>query len=80
MDNIYIKGGSSINPYCQLKKQRKRFYDVYNEYLKNELSDSDYFYTGHTLRVVCFQHEVDIKGKIPANEEINFKIIHEKII
>lgn len=71
-----VKGGSSINPYIQLKTQRKRFYDVFKENIESRLPHGNHFNPGHTIRVVCFQKEVEVIGSIPPKEEVNFKILH----
>lgn len=72
-----IKGGSSINPYCQLKTQRKRFFDIFKNHIEPHLPQSNYFNPGHTVRVVCFQKPVELNGEIPPQDEVNFKIIHQ---
>ncbi|UZS00091.1 ATP-dependent helicase [Chondrinema litorale] len=71
-----VKGGSSINPYCQLKTQRKRFYDVFKSSIESKLPKDNYFNPGHTVRIVCFQKEIHLNGGIPPEDEVNFKIIH----
>lgn len=71
-----VKGGSSINPYCQLKTQRKRFYDVFKSSIESKLPKDDYFNPGHTVRIVCFQKKIHLNGRIPPEDEMNFKIIH----
>jgi hypothetical protein len=70
-----IKGGSSINPYCQLNTQRKRFYETYKSYIEKKLPEGNYFNPSHTVRVVCFQNEIKLNGSIPPSDEVNFKII-----
>lgn len=76
-NNELIKGGSSINPYCQLKTQRKRFYDVFKNNIESNLPTSDIFNPGHTVRVVCFQKPIELIGNIPPEDEVNFKIIDQ---
>ena len=71
-----IKGGSFINPYYQLKKQRERFYRVFNSNIESNLPSGNYFTPAHTVRVVCFQKEIQLNGRIPSKDEVNFKIIH----
>lgn len=71
-----VKGGSSINPYCQLKTQRKRFYDVFKSSIESKLPINNYFNPGHTVRIVCFQKDIELNGSIPPEDEVNFKIIH----
>lgn len=69
-----IKGGSSINPFIQLKTQKERFIKVVEKQILKKLSPSDNFNTYHTVRAVCFQKPIELIGKIPSNEELNFLI------
>lgn len=70
-----IKGGSSNSPNTQLKIQKKRFVDVFNKHIKKKIKTPDTFNPLHTNRVVCFQHKIELVGKIPPKEELNFFII-----
>ncbi|MGY8913629.1 MAG: NERD domain-containing protein [Flavobacteriales bacterium] len=70
-----IKGGSSINPFVQLKNQKEKFIRVYDKNIKNKLPKSDLFNPFHTVRAVCFQKEIELIGSIPSKEELNFFII-----
>ncbi len=72
-----IKGGSSINPFIQLKNQKRRFSEVYNKYIQSDLNLGDIFNPNHTVRIICFQEETELKGKIPANEALNFFILNK---
>ncbi len=69
-----IKGGSSINPFIQLKTQKERFIKVVEKQISKKLSQSDSFNAFHTVRAVCFQKPIELIGKIPPNEELNFLI------
>lgn len=69
-----IKGGSSINPFIQLKTQKERFIKVVEKHILTKLSQSDSFNAFHTVRAVCFQKPIELIGKIPSNEELNFFI------
>ena len=69
-----IKGGSSINPFIQLKTQKERFIKVVEKQIIGKLSQSDSFNAFHTVRSVCFQKPIELIGKIPSNEELNFFI------
>jgi hypothetical protein len=69
-----IKGGSSINPFIQLKTQKERFIKVVEKQILTKLSQSDSFNAFHTVRAVCFQKPIELIGKIPSNEELNFLI------
>lgn len=71
----HIKGGSSINPFIQLKNQKRRFIEVSNKHILNNLSGIDKFNPFHVVRVVCFQEEIELIGKIPSNEALNFFIL-----
>ena len=67
-----IKGGSSINPFIQLKNQKERFIDVVKKQIQRRLSKSDCFNPYHTVRTVCFQKPIELIGSIPPKEELNF--------
>lgn len=69
-----IKGGSSINPFIQLKTQKERFIKVVEKQILTRLSQNDSFNAFHTVRAVCFQKPIELIGKIPSNEELNFLI------
>ncbi|ADV47568.1 hypothetical protein Celal_0218 [Cellulophaga algicola DSM 14237] len=70
-----IKGGSSINPFVQLKNQKEKFIRVFDKNIKNRLPKTDLFNPFHTVRAVCFQKEIELIGSIPSKEELNFFII-----
>lgn len=70
-----IKGGSSVNPFIQLKTQKERFIKVVEKHIKAKLPlRSSSFNAFHTVRAVCFQKPIELNGKIPSNEELNFFI------
>lgn len=73
-----IKGGSSINPFVQLKNQKRRFVEVTNRSINKHIAKGDIFNPFHLVRVICFQGEVDLVGKVPANEELNFFIFDKR--
>lgn len=70
-----IRGGNSINPFIQLKNQRKRFYDVSKKSILINISKGDIFNPARVIRVVCFQNEIHLDGKIPGNEANTFFIL-----
>ncbi|MBB4118127.1 hypothetical protein GGR32_000399 [Mesonia hippocampi] len=70
-----IKGGSSINPFIQLKNQKDRFIKVVENQILDRLPTSDCFNPYHTVRTVCFQKQIELIGSIPPKEELNFFII-----
>lgn len=70
-----IKGGSSINPFIQLKNQKDRFIKVVENQIIDRLPTSDCFNPYHTVRTVCFQKAIELIGSIPPKEELNFFII-----
>lgn len=70
-----IKGGSSINPFIQLKTQKERFIKVVERHIQPKLPlRGSSFNAFHTVRAVCFQKLIELNGKIPSNEELNFFI------
>ena len=70
-----IKGGSSINPFIQLKNQKKRFIKIVENQILDRLPISDFFNPYHTARTVCFQKPIELIGNITPKEELNFFII-----
>jgi len=70
----HIRGGSSINPYIQLKNQKRRFIEVSKKYIQENLAKGDSFNPNHVVRVVCFHEEIELVGKIPRSEALNFFI------
>lgn len=70
-----IKGGSSINPFIQLKNQKDRFIKVVETQILDRLPTSDYLNPYHSVRIVCFQKPIKLIGSIPPKEELNFFII-----
>jgi hypothetical protein len=71
-----IKGGSFINPFIQLKTQKERFIKVVEKYIKpNLLQYGSSFNASHTVKAVCFQKPIELDGKIPRKEELNFFIL-----
>lgn len=72
-----IKGGSSINPFIQLKTQKERFIKVVENNILAKLPKGDCFNAFHTVRAVCFQKTIELNGKIPSNEELNFFIFNK---
>lgn len=76
-DGSYVKGGSYQNPFIQLKIQKRRFIQVFNNYIESYLHSDDYCNAYHTIRIVCFQRVVTIKNQIPSKYEMNFKIFDQ---
>ena len=70
-----VKGGSTINPFIQLRNQKERFIKIYTNHIKKNLPPKDTFNPYHILRIVCFQKEITVKGSIPSKEELNFFIL-----
>ncbi|NWF89733.1 MAG: NERD domain-containing protein [Ignavibacteriaceae bacterium] len=70
-----IMGGSTINPFIQLRNQKERFIKLYSNHIKKNLPPNDSFNPYHILRVVCFQKEITVKGSIPSKEKLNFFIL-----
>ena len=69
-----VKGGSTINPFIQLKNQKERLIKVFENHLKKSLPANDLFNPFHILRIVCFQRDIALIGSIPSKEELNFFI------
>lgn len=69
-----IKGGSTINPFIQLRNQKERLIKIFANHIKINLPPNDSFNPYHILRIVCFQKDITLKGSIPSKEELNFFI------
>ena len=69
-----VKGGSTINPFIQLKNQKERLIKVFENHLKKNLPTNESFNPFHILRIVCFQRDISLIGSIPPKEELNFFI------
>lgn len=72
---ITVKGGSSINPFVQLRKQKKRLTAVINKVISRETPPSEKIGPEHIISVVCFHDPVTINGKIPKKHEMGFFIM-----
>lgn len=70
-----VKGGSSINPFIQLKNQKERFIRVIENQIIKNLPSTDYFNPYHTIKAVCFQKSIELIGRIPSKDELNFFIL-----
>ena len=70
-----IRGGSYINPYIQLKNQKRRFSEVFKKYISKNLSDGDKLDCNHIVTIVCFQKEIKLNRDIPSSKELSFWII-----
>ncbi len=68
MDEVTVKGGSSINPYIQVRRQRKKFIEEMNKFFSTVHNSAI-----HTL--VCFQDKVTIDGEIPRKYRLGFDIV-----
>lgn len=73
--DLVIKGGSFINPASQLKFQKKNFIDAYNKGIKKYLINTDKFNPTHLVRIVCFQNNIELYGRIPSKEQLSFFIV-----
>ncbi len=74
-DGEQIKGGSSINPFIQLKNQKRRFSEVFTKYISKNLSTGDKLDCNHIVSIVCFQKEIELNREIPGSKELAFWII-----
>lgn len=74
-EGVLIKGGNSINPYGQLRFQKKRFVDVCNRYVCPEIINPNIFNPFHAIRAICFHGEIKLNGEIPPSDKLNFFIL-----
>lgn len=72
-----IKGGSSINPFQQLKNQKRRFTDISRKHIEKNIPQTDSFDPFHLIRIVCFQNDIELIGNIPSNESLNFFVLNK---
>jgi len=70
-----IKGGSYINPFLQLMKQKERFSHIFMDYVAENLYPGDKLDCGHIIMIVCFQQEIELNRQIPKSKELTFWII-----
>jgi hypothetical protein len=70
-----IKGGGSINPFIQLKNQKRRFSEVFEKHIKSDLIPGDSLDCNHIVSAVCFQKEIELNREIPDSKEMAFWII-----
>lgn len=70
-----IKGGSSINPFIQVRNQKERFAKVFQNLINKKLHSEDKFNPYHTVTIICFQKPIDLQGSVPPEEELNFFIV-----
>ncbi len=70
-----VKGGSSINPFIQLKNQKRRFSEVFHNHIAKNLDEKDSLDCRHIISVVCFQKEIELNREIPNTKELAFWII-----
>ena len=66
-DGKMIKGGSAVNPYMQIGKQRKKFIQEVSRKLPRFCKNS-------VSTIVCFQHAIELIGQVPRQYEIGFSI------
>jgi hypothetical protein len=73
-DGNYVKGGNCQNPFIQLKIQKKRFIQIFQNYIEKNLNLDDFCNPYHTIRIVCFQKLITLQNQVPNKHEKNFKI------
>ena len=67
---IHVKGGSSVNPFTQLGKQRYKLIQVFEKTLDRNIRVSN----KNISTMVCFCNPVSIIGNIPASFKLSFFI------
>ncbi|MCB5223596.1 MAG: nuclease-related domain-containing protein [Candidatus Cloacimonadaceae bacterium] len=72
---VHIKGGSKINPFVQLKEQKRKFTKLVNELISKELPSDQKIAAHHVVTAACFQQPVILNGYIPKKHEIVFFIM-----
>ena len=78
-EGVRIKGGSLVNPYKQLSWQKRAFtWAFHNSTIKSNISSNDKFNPTHAKKLVCFQKPIQVLGKIPGRDEIDFFITDSK--
>lgn len=66
-NEIVVKGGSSPNPYSQLRKQRQKLSDQLRRRLPN-------FDKKTVSTIVCFHEKTEVMGRIPGKYQLDFSI------
>lgn len=70
IDDVIVKGGSAINPYIQIRRQRQKLIQELKKFLPNFNRKAI-----HTL--VCFQDKVTMDKEVPRSYRIGFDIVDE---
>ncbi len=65
---ILVKGGSSVNPFAQLGKQRYKLIQIFERTLDKNIRIS----SKNISTMVCFCNPVNIIGNIPSNFKLSF--------
>lgn len=69
--DIVVKGGSSPNPYTQLRLQRSRLREILEMFCRHKTAGFD---PKHITSMVCFTGKISIKGSIPGRAKLTFSI------
>jgi len=67
-----VRGGNSINPFIQLKKQNTKLIQVIDQEIYPLLESGDSIHTYQLKRIVCFQKEMKFDGGVPSRREMTF--------
>lgn len=66
-----VKGGSSPNPFTQLRLQRSRLREILKMFCRHKMAEFD---VGHITSMVCFTGKVIVKGSVPGRFKLTFCI------
>ena len=69
-ETVFIKGGSSVNPFVQLSRQRKKLIEIFDKTLDRHIR----FSKDMVATMVCFCNPVNIIGSIPGKYKLSFFI------
>ncbi|HNV61470.1 MAG TPA: NERD domain-containing protein [Candidatus Cloacimonas acidaminovorans] len=72
---ITVQGGSYINPFVQLREQKKKFTKILSNVITKELPPGEKLIPEHIVSIVCFHEPVTITGNIPKKHEMVFFIV-----
>lgn len=73
--DVIIKGGSSPNPYTQLRLQRRRLREILEIFCRHKTADFD---PRHITSMVCFTGKISVQGNVPGHAKLTFSIADEE--
>ena len=70
-NDVVVKGGSSPNPYTQLRLQRRRLREILEIFCRHKTANFD---PRHITSMVCFTGKISVQGSVPGQAKLTFSI------